>query len=329
MFNLNKTFLWKQEHLPPPPQWCGAISRPLFLFILSFTLALTSCDKSKDIAQPSATELSTSQAQDAKKDDDYKRDKTGQYVSKDVQVTGYEDGSERPTRPKHDAGSGEIGAKNVPICDPCDGGGGTYTPPVYSGFVSSELNSESYNYPYQTYVNLQNYIYDLKIIKGSSSTIGVDDPGYYKINVDLNKGAGGKYIYLAFTRDPEKVKGSSSWIYDGMKGSHNPVRNIYVKSNSFGYGFNMEPSNCAAPIETKDFLGYHQPDLNDGAGGKYIYAWQEKCSTYTPNHPNPIREVGVIYGNSSTIQPPSPWIRISGDLNEGAGGDYIYFCIKY
>ncbi|MBD1397517.1 hypothetical protein H9Q13_10095 [Pontibacter sp. JH31] len=66
-------------------------------------MALTSCEKAKDAVQPSVTELKASQAQDAKKDDDYKRNKTGQYVSKDVQITGYEDGSERPSRPKFDA----------------------------------------------------------------------------------------------------------------------------------------------------------------------------------------------------------------------------------
>lgn len=42
-----------------------------------------------------------------------------------------------------------------------------------------------------------------------------------------------------------------------------------------------------------------------------------------------VKEVGVIYGNSSSIQPPSPWVRVGSDLNKGAGGDYIYFCVKY
>lgn len=281
--------------------------------------------------QPSATELKASQAQDAKKDDDYKRDKTGQYVSKDVQVPDY-GGKERPVRPKFDAADAIFSMALPPPEEPCDGcnGGGTYTPPA-PVLVSSEINTDSYVYPYQSYQNPANYIYDLKIIKGSSSSIGTSDfPGYYKINADLNKGAGGKYIYLVFTRDKNKVVGSSSWVNDGMKGSSNPVRNIYVRSNSFGYGFNMVPTNCAAPLETKDaFGGYHQPDLNDGSTGKYIYAWQEKCDTYTPGYPYPIREVGVIYGKSSSIEPPAPWIKIPGDLNEGAGGDYIYFCIKY
>lgn len=116
-----------------PPQWRSTIGKLLFLFIFSLSLALTSCEKAKDVVQPSETELKASQAQEARKDDDYKRNKTGQYVSKDVQVTGYEDGSERPTRPKFDAADAITSLTLLPG-EPCEGCV-TYIPPT---FISSE-----------------------------------------------------------------------------------------------------------------------------------------------------------------------------------------------
>ncbi|MBB4600472.1 hypothetical protein HNQ93_000048 [Hymenobacter luteus] len=74
---------------------------------------------------------------------------------------------------------------------------------------------------------------------------------------------------------------------------------------------------------------WEQPDLNDGSGGRFIASYQSK----DVRDGGPI-EVGVIAGNSSSISPPMGWIKIDNvngygvDLNEGAGGDYIYFCIK-
>ncbi len=320
----NKTFT--------PPHF-----RPLWLklfavFFIAASTFLWSCDKADEAVKPGA--LTTTQAQTIKsgkdkedKDDKYKSDKTGQYVSKDVQVTGYEDGAERPTRPKYDAAG--IGSKYITPCEECGpiGGGTTPTTPT-STFVSSEGFGNSV-YPNSYYYNPQNFIQDLKITKGSSSSVGTLD-GYYKINVDLNRGAGGQYIYLQFTRDPQKVVGSNSnpgaWVNDVRIGWMVPVRGIVVESQNIGPA-NDWPDLQTPPIEVKDILGYHCPDLNDGSGGKYIYAYQKKDSWNT-GLPY-VKEVGVIYGNSSAIQPPDGWERIPGDLNEGAGGDYIYFCVKY
>ena len=303
----------------------------LFMF-LSTTVILWGCDKAEEAAVPGGnTALSSAQTQAAKagsdKDETYKTDRTGQYVSKDVQVTGYEDGSERPTRPKFDAADA-ISTMSVPIEPPCDpnvsdcSGQGPYYPPAPP--TMTPVSSIGIGHT----TTSKGFIYDLKVIKGSSSSINTGDlPGYYKIGVDLNKGAGGKYIYLCFTRDPSKVIGSSSWVGDGLHGRNVPVEDIIIKRQTVGGGFGGWPGPHAPPIETKDGLGFHQPDLNDGAGGKYIYAYQDKDSYV---HPSTVYEVGVIYGSSSAIQPPqnSGWRRIEGDLNDGAGGDYIYFVVK-
>ncbi|MBC5994222.1 hypothetical protein [Pontibacter cellulosilyticus] len=118
-------------------------------------MAIWGCDKAEDAVDSVAQTLKTAQTQQAKKggdaDDKYKTDKTGQYVSKDVQVTGYEDGSERPTRPKYDIRdySAEqmamlstecVNCELMPEpdepCDGCGGGGGSGTT-IVSDFVSS------------------------------------------------------------------------------------------------------------------------------------------------------------------------------------------------
>lgn len=331
----------KTKTFTPPhfrPVWLK-----LFAIFLSSNLLFFGCDQAKDEISPG--EMSTTQVQTVKsanaeedKDEKYKTDKTGQYVSKDVQVTGY-DGTTRPTRPKYDAlyssSSQATTSSEEPIddcpscptydepCIDCGTGGGTYTPPtVTSTFVSSEGFGYA-SYPNNYQYNPTNAIQDLKITKGSSSSVGPLS-GYFKINADLNRGAGGQYIYLQFTRDPSKVVGSSNWVSDGVVGRYKPVKGIIIKSSTFG-GPNGWANEFSPPVEVKDAFGYHTPDLNDGAGGKYIYAFQEK---YNPNK-TIVYEVGVLYGSSSSIQPPAGWTRISGDLNEGAGGDYIYFCVKY
>ena len=66
--------------------------------------------------------------------------------------------------------------------------------------------------------------------------------GYTKINVDLNKGSGGEYIYLCY-----------------RKGVREPITGVIVKA----YGF---ASSTAAHGHTR----IHK-DLNKGAGGDYSY----------------------------------------------------------
>ncbi len=41
-----------------------------------------------------------------------------------------------------------------------------------------------------------------------------------------------------------------------------------------------------------------------------------------------ITELAVIYGDSSSIQCPAGFTKLEIDLNQGAGGDFIYLCLK-
>ncbi|TXK52909.1 hypothetical protein FVR03_00615 [Pontibacter qinzhouensis] len=301
-------------------------------------MLLFGCEKAEETITPLLNELKAEQAakKAGDKDERYKTDKSGQYVSKEVQLPDY-GGKERPTRPKYDQVEGTMTAfgPGDPCtgCDILDPGEGNYPPdPCYGcggsggGVTSNFVSSVGVGYGYYFAHNPTNAIQDLKIIKGSSASINPSLAGYHKINADLNRGAGGQYIYLTFTRDPGQVRGSSNWVTDQSYGGYVPVKNIIVMSYTIG-GLNGWPTLCSPPIEVKDAFGFHTPDLNDGAGGKYIYAYQEKCDMYT-SYPGTIKEVGVLYGNSSSISPPTGWVKLPQDLNEGAGGDYIYFCIK-
>jgi hypothetical protein len=269
-------------------------------------------------------------------------DFTGQYVSKATK--GVSADGKRVERTKNDAEKWNIRLKKTtvdnsnnkvvpidPICyDPydtsCGGpiGGGGGPAPVYSTFMSSENVA-----PYSGSDNLAGDIYDLKIVKGGSSNL-TPLPGYTIIPVDLNKGAGGQYIYMTFTRNPSTV--ASSGRDDGRVTS-GPVRGIIATANTVGAMFVSWPYN-ATPIWAPGSVWgtWEQPDLNDGAGGRFIASYQTKNEV----DGGPI-EVGVIAGNSSSIQPPSGWLKLNNyysssaggcDLNERAGGDYIYFCIK-
>jgi hypothetical protein len=134
------------------------------------------------------------------------KDAFGQYVSKDTYVAS--NGQERPTRPKKDAekrefkritrrsGNGDITSLMIPIDEPCpydaidcggSGGGGGYTPPNYT-FVTTEMvlpyNTANKTAGAQkttgwdTTVNPQGFLYDLKIVKGT----GAGEPPFIAVS---------------------------------------------------------------------------------------------------------------------------------------------------
>ncbi|MFD7136769.1 hypothetical protein [Streptomyces sp. NPDC059894] len=117
-------------------------------------------------------------------------------------------------------------------------------------------------------------------------------PGWFKIDVDLNEGAGGEYLYFAYERD----------------GADRPITDIYFL---IGQGQPTPP-------------GYEKidTDLNKGAGGAYIYA------TFTRTVGDPIEDLAVISSNDPSANPPNGFKRIDVDLNMGAGGKYIYLCYR-
>jgi hypothetical protein len=117
--------------------------------------------------------------------------------------------------------------------------------------------------------------------------------GWYKINKDLNAGAGGAYLYFAYER-----------------GAGQPITSIIVL---------LDKDEPAPP-------SYHRidVDLNKGAGGAYIYA----AFSREPALGAAITDLDVLISDDGGIQPQSPWRRIDVDLNKGAGGKYIYLIYR-
>lgn len=130
---------------------------------------------------------------------------------------------------------------------------------------------------------------------------------YYKINQDLNEGAGGDYIYI--------------YAAVGLDNSttNPPITGLILHDT--------EDTSVSDASYTKI-----STDLNKGADGDYIYLYY----TTDPTKGNPIRAMNVYnyndntrvysYGASSS-QIYSSVLNTKGatqDLNEGSGGDYIY-----
>jgi len=166
-------------------------------------------------------------------------------------------------------------------------------------------------------------IRDLKFEKGDSPS-QTPLAGYHLIPADLNRGADGTFIYLTFTRDANAVQHTNACDHapnDFVTGIH--VANLSAFDAFFSKGSCAAPGAPLTPIWEETGIGWKHPDLNDGAGGRFILAWQLKVAGGSP-----FTEIGVIFGSSSAIRCPFGWTKDNQDLNQGAGGDYIYFCYK-
>ncbi len=131
----------------------------------------------------------------------------------------------------------------------------------------------------------QESISELTVISGGSSDIQPPQ-GYSKINVDLNQGAGGDFIYVCY-----------------KKGIGAPITGLAVTLND-----GAPPSDA---VYTRINV-----DLNRGSGGDFIWLWYTEdpaCST--------IRNIHVQADQGA---PPAGYTRIDVDLNHSVGGAFIY-----
>ena len=209
------------------------------------------------------------------------------------------------------------------FADPCfDCGGGN--PPELTTFITSEGVV-----PYGGADNPNGYIWDLKIGHGSAQGDHYGIPNSYTVLYsDLNKGAGGDFIYIGFSRVPSDMSNNPEVRFNNPY-AIGPVTRIGIVKK---YYFTDNYPTIASPdfsiwVDTgRPGAAFEQEDLNNNAGGWYIRSYQSK--QYGAITSGQAIEVGVLSSNIGTVQPPSGWTIASSDLNEGAGGDYIYFCVK-
>ncbi len=136
-------------------------------------------------------------------------------------------------------------------------------------------------------------IEDIIVIDGGKNKNIAVPSGYEKIDVDLNMGAGGHFIFFCIKRGTDKS---------------NAIVDLQVVAGGNG--------NVAAPA------GFEKVnvDLNAKAGGKYIFLCKKRGAS------GAISDVKVIYDSKKITAPEAGWKMSPQDLNEGAGGKYMYLC---
>lgn len=143
-------------------------------------------------------------------------------------------------------------------------------------------------------------ITDVTVVAGSYSSTACP-AGFSKLNVDLNRNAGGDYVYLCYTF------AASSYVMEAATAVSGTSSSIDCP-----YGFSQVGT-----------------DLNSGTGSVYVFL----CIAYS--YPewadDSIVAISVQSASSGTdpsLNCPAGYNAIEHDLNEGVGGDYQLMCTE-
>jgi len=146
---------------------------------------------------------------------------------------------------------------------------------------------------------MANYITDLDVSQNRDEERYLLRRGFKKIDVDLNKGAGGDYIYIWY----KQQSGAS------------PITGLQV---TFNHDMGVGLSRAGFTKINKD--------LNAGAGGDYIYLWYFRGQT---EYNIPIVDIDVTTRVEDEGRMfDSGWERLACDLNRNAGGNWIQAWVK-
>ena len=158
-------------------------------------------------------------------------------------------------------------------------------------------------------------IKDVMVIGGSESKVNslktsLTGQGWHVIDKDLNRGAGGDYIYLLYKSE-----------------TSNGVNNGYITDFYISDAKGTAPDNLTHNGRTYTLVSFDggdsfkesKGDLNRGADGKYIHLYYT-----TALFPNNRYITGISFNSTQAGA-----VGVNGgsegyDLNAGAGGDYIY-----
>jgi hypothetical protein len=133
--------------------------------------------------------------------------------------------------------------------------------------------------------------YGYSVVKASS---GCSDYG-----CDLNMSAGGSYMYLCVKKQKYSSLGSDDKII-----------------NKVGFVYNSKDCGNLNMVSDKD--------LNESAGGDYIYMCAGEDSTQTDR--SPIDDLYLYIKNVTPAAPSDYTCLTDQDLNKGAGGKDIFLC---
>ena len=153
-------------------------------------------------------------------------------------------------------------------------------------------------------------ILDVIILEGENAANPYTDRTtnrvYYRLNYDLNRNAGGAYIYIYYLPGMEN---------DTIV----PLAEVASIDTSDGESLAQLPEGFV----------YINHDLNRGAGGDYIYLAFRRRDTITDQLVTGLRvnsaySLGTSVSNQWNVVTEGYYSSSPQDLAEGAGGDYIY-----
>jgi len=155
------------------------------------------------------------------------------------------------------------------------------------------------------------YITDITVVSDPKESVAKArcPAGYSLINMDLNQGARGDYIY--FCVKPGTRENAITNILCDVSDKSKSAATVSITHNGVTASYSRNGA-----------------DLNKGAGGKFLYLLSTRSTAY-----NPIRNITVYLDGESL---PGEWngkmcyvnTNETADLNYKAGGRYIYVACR-
>lgn len=168
-------------------------------------------------------------------------------------------------------------------------------------------------------------IRDLIVVGGSSdgAARAACPAGWTRVPVDLNQGAGGRWIYLCYS----------------TAGTRAPVVGLALSFSNDSTSTNAGPA-VATRLDV---------DLNAGAGGDWIFLWYTRKGADLSTLPTGLRpyfsttdsilEMTAVASDTPGVALPGwtqvrgyrarpPWEAVDPDVNRGAGGRYVYLYFR-
>ena len=190
----------------------------------------------------------------------------------------------------------------VPIWELCDNA-------IRANYLKTEF--EKLNLAQGNQWPMDKYITDIVFVsnKNQASARASCPPGYILIDVDLNAGAGGNYIYLCYKLGENINQAYTDFFLQNLK-NQNQVYTWLTTHNGNYANFSI-----------------NAVDLNQGSGGEYIYLWNTKDKTLPP-----IKGIEVVFdspNNGSADWNSVFWhnSQSAADVKKSVKGKNIY--IKY
>lgn len=155
-----------------------------------------------------------------------------------------------------------------------------------------------------------NGVEEIALIAGSSGA-GCPSSSHVRINVDLNRGAGGPYIFLCPSH-PSACTASVQYV------------DIQSSANSSDFNANKPTSRSNGILG----WGNSNSDMNQGASGNYVWG---RYNLFKAGDTSYISGVGATFKDHwwESLPLPSGWQLASDkDLNYGAGGAYVFMMVK-